>query len=146
MRKGFSLVTAIIILVVISTLMASMISLSSTSAKSTVDIYLKEQADLLLKSATEYALLAISGHNNSLNCIEKINILYPNGTTPTHEISVSMLYIGNGIVNCSTIVANDVVTADSNLTIIVDTTVSVNQALTGITEPIRVHRRSIQKP
>jgi len=75
-RKGFSLLLAIIVMITIATLMALMISLSTTTAKQTSDIYVSEQTKLLARSATELALLAISGHNNSANCIENINFTY----------------------------------------------------------------------
>ncbi len=146
MRRGFGLITAIVIMITVATLMTLMIGLSSTSVKVTMDIYLKEQAELLSRSATEYALLAISGHENNVSCIRNINIGYPE-SNPTHEANVTIWYIGNGIVNCPNhILANDINTTDSNLTVIIDTVVSVNLANTGITEPIRVHRRTIQKP
>lgn len=145
MRKGFGLITAIIILITVSTLMALMMSLSSTSVKVTMDLYLKEQAELIARSATEYALLAISGHDNSQNCIQNINMNYPS-SSPTHEANVTIWYIGSGITNCSNVLANDINTSESNLTVIIDTVVSVNQANTQITEPIRIHRRTIQKP
>ncbi len=146
MRKGFGLITAIIIMVTVATLMSLMIGLSGTGVKVTMDIYLKEQADILARSATEYALLAISGHDNSKNCIENINITYPNSANPTHEANLTIYYIGKNIPSCDNILANDINTTDSNLTVIIDTIVSVNQVNTGVTEPIRVHRRTIQKP
>ena len=150
MRRGFSLITAIIILVTVSTLMTLMIGLSSSSVKTTLDVYLKEQAQLLARSATEYTLLAISGHNNvNDGCIENINIGYPQGNANrTHDINISIWYMGRGIstVNCANVIANNLSTDESNITVIIDTVVSVNQVNTGITEPIRVHRRTIQKP
>jgi hypothetical protein len=145
MRRGFGLITAIIILVTVSTLMTLMIGLSSNSVKVTMDLYLKEQAELLARSATEYTLLAISGHDNSVNCVEHVNISYPAGA-PTHEANVTVWYLGNGIpVACNTILANNLDTNESNLTVIIDTIVAVTDDV-NLTEPIRVHRRTIQKP
>ncbi len=148
MRRGFGLITAIVILITVATLMTLMISLSSSAVKSTTDLYLKEQAEILARSATEYALLAISGHDNSVNCVENINITYP--TSPpnnTHDINVTIQYIGNAIpLTCNNILVNNIDTNDSNLTVIIDTVVSVNQANTRIIQPIRFHRRTIQKP
>jgi len=149
MRKGFGLITAIIILVVVSSLMAMMMSLSSTSVKSTTDIYLKEQASLLLRSATEYALLAISAHDNSVNCIQKINIAYPVAPpNHTHEANITISYLGTNLpTSCGASGDdNNLSTPESNLTVIMDTIVQVNQLYTQISEPIRLHRRTIQKP
>ena len=147
MRRGFGLITAIVIMITVATLMTLMIGLSSTSVKVTLDLYLKEQAELLSRSATEYALLAISGHENNVSCIENINIAYPE-TNPTHEANVTIWYLGRGlpVASCDNVLSNSIDTNESNLTVIIDTVVSVNQVNTGITEPIRVHRRTIQKP
>ncbi len=145
MRKGFSLITAIVILVTVATLMTLMMGLSSGSVKNTLDLYLKEQAEILSRSATEYALLAISGHNNTLDCIENIDMRYP-ADNPTHDINMTIQYIGSGIVNCANILSNNIDTNESNLTVIIDTIVTVDQVNTGITEPIRIHRRTLQKP
>jgi hypothetical protein len=145
MRSGFSLITAIIIMMTVSLLMTMMVSLSSVTVKTTTDMFLKEQAELLARSATEFALLAVSGHDNHKSCIEKIDILYPNATVPTHEMNVTLWYMGSGLVNCGHILDNNLSTDDSNLTAIVDVVVTVDQNNTGITEPIRLHRRTLQK-
>ncbi len=145
MRKGFSLITAIIIMMTVSLLMTMMISLSSVTVKTTTDMFLKEQAELLARSATEYSLLAVSGHDNHQSCIEKIDMLYPSAATPTHEMNVTLWYMGSGLVNCNHILDNNLSTPESNLTAIIDVVVTVDQKNTGITEPIRIHRRTLQK-
>jgi len=141
MRKGFSLLIAIIFLVLIATISAISISLSTQSVKQTSDIYLKAQAQLLLRSGTEFAMLALSGHNYSTNCLEKLNMVYNN----TFDVNISINYIGSGLpCNLSHIISNNISTPDSNRTVIIDTFVSTQPGIT--TEPIRLHRRSIQKP
>ncbi len=97
MRRGFTLITAIIIMITIATLMTLMITLSTASVKSTTDIYLKEQAELLTRSATEYTLLALSGHNHNQNCLENLHLFYPDATSPSHEANVSIWYIGRDL-------------------------------------------------
>ncbi|NPA81674.1 MAG: type II secretion system protein [Epsilonproteobacteria bacterium] len=147
-RKGFTLVLAIIVLIIVSSLAAFMVSLSSSSAKETSDIYLKEQAELLMQSATEYAILAILGHDNYNNCLENINITYPSSSNPIFDINVSLWYIFDSPVSstyCSHVVSSDLVNDDSNFTVIIDTTITTT-ANTGLSEPVRLHRRTIQKP
>ncbi len=146
MRRGFGLITAIIIMVTVAVLMSLMINLSSSSVKTTLDVYLKEQAELLARGATEYAILAVSGHDNTNDCITDINIAYPEGAAKTHDINISLSYIGNGMTGCANMLDNTIDTDESNITVIIDTVVSVNLDNTGISEPIRVHRRTIQKP
>jgi len=147
MRKGFSLITAIIFLFVVATLSILALSMSSQSAKQTTDQYLKIEAELLAKSGTEYALLAISGHevNATNGCLNHIDIKYPTSSTNyTHDINISIKYIGNGLPAGCTQLGSDIATADSNRTVIIDTIVSTNPAIAA--EPIHIHRRTIQKP
>ena len=137
-RKGFGLITAIIIMMVIAILMSLTMGLSSTTVKHTTDVYLKEQAKLLLRSSVEYALLAISGHDNSSDCVESVTINYPQFTS-----KVDIWYIGKGIpTGCGHVLDNSIMTDDSNYTAIMDVTVTT----TASTEPITLHRRTIQKP
>jgi len=143
MRKGFGLITAIIIMVTVSVLMTLMISLSASSVKQTSDLYLKEQAELLARSAVEYGLLAISGHDNSVDCIENVNITYLN----TYEANLTMYYIYEGAaVPCANVLASNITTKESNITTMIDVRVAVIQSVAGNTEPIVIHRRTIQKP
>jgi len=141
MRKGFSLITAIVFLVLIATISTIALVLSTQTTKQTGDLYLKTQAELLLRSGTEYALLAISGHDYSINCLNQINMTYNN----TFDINVSIMYIGNNIPStCSAILSNDISTNDSNMTVILDSFVTTKNGI--VSEPIRLHRRTIQKP
>ena len=126
-------------MITVATLMVLMISLTSLTSKQTSDIYTNEQAKLLAKSATELALLAISGHNNSVNCIDHIRFTFKN----SYEVNTSIFYIGNNLpCNPSHILNNNISTPESNGTVIIDTYVEYN----GSSEPIRYHRRTLQKP
>lgn len=146
MHKGFSLITAIIFLFVVATLSILALSMSTQSAKQTTDDYLRIEAELLAKSGTEYALLALSGHDfNTSGCLNSIDIKYPNSVNYTHDINISIMYIGNGLpADCNDVLNNTISTNDSNRTVIIDTTVSTNPTIA--TEQIRIHRRTIQKP
>ena len=146
-RRGFGLITAIIIMLTVAVLMSMMIGLSTATTKQTSDIYIKEQARLYLRSATEYALMAISGHNNNNNCIEDITLNFQNGGTTNYTAKVDLWYMGRGIpAACHKILANNIQTDDSNYTVIMDVVVEANQAALGLSEPIRVYRRTLQKP
>lgn len=153
MTRGFSLITAIIFIVLVATFGALALSLSSLNVKQTSDLYLKAQAELLAQSATEYALLAISAHNIAAtnNCLNQINATYPNGTNPTFNINITIKYLGRGLPvgttegapNCN-ILSNNIQNNDSNITVLIDTFVTTHEGIA--TEPIRFHRRTLQKP
>ena len=146
MRKGFSLITAIIFIVLVSTIAALALSFSTFSTKQTSDLFLREQAELLVQSGTEYALLAISGHdiNTTNGCLNAINAQYPQaGAAAIFDINITINYMGSGLPAGCNILSNTVATSDSNITVIIDTIVTDHNLST---EPIRLHRRTIQKP
>lgn len=152
MRKGFSLISAIIFILIVATLGALALSFSSSSTKQTSDLYLREQAELLVQSGTEYALLAISGHDFSTTCLNTINAQYPNsGTNAIFDINITLYYLGRNLpAGCQTpsgiSTITNIDTNDSNRTVIIDTIVSTTTDNNISTEPIRLHRRTIQKP
>lgn len=141
MKKGFSLIVAVIFLVTVATLGALALSISTQSVKKTTDNFLYHQAELLVDSGVTYTLLAMSGHDYSTNCLDQVNMTY----NKMFDINVSINYIGSGIGSCTNVLTpTDINTSESNRTVILDTTVTLNDNIA--TEKITVHRRSIQKP
>lgn len=151
-RKGFTLILGIFILVAVTSLMTLMISYNVQTLNQTTQIHSKAQAELLSKSATEYALLAISAHDRTLanDCINFINSSYSPGNIKMFDINTSIRYIGLGTLGgCNTVntFAGTILTPESNGTVIIDTYVSSNLAnLIPGEVAIRYHRRTIQKP
>lgn len=149
-RRGFAMIMAIMLLIIISTIMAVSISMSTTTTARTTNEYLHEQAMLLTSSATEYAVLAISGHDHigRNNCINEINAVYPDANNPMFDINITMKYIGFGGIgvnadDCADYVGT-IATPETNGTVLMDVTVTSNAAL-NLTEPIRYERRTLQK-
>lgn len=149
-HKGFAMLIAIALLIIISTIMAISISMSTKTTQRTTNEYLHEQAILLASSATEYAILAISGHDRVANdnCINSINAIYPNTINPIFDINISISYVGFGGIglnadDCRDYIAT-IVTPETNGTTLIDVIVTSNNNL-NINEPIRYHRRTLQK-
>jgi len=137
------MITAIVFMILVATLGALALSLSTATVKQTSDLYLREQAELLLQSSAEYTLLAISGHDFTSECLNNIHINYP-ATNKLFDIDISINYLGSNLpAGCQRFTTNDIDTNESNLTVILDITVTDNNLST---EPIRLHRRTIQKP
>lgn len=139
------MLTAIIFIFIVALLLYLALFSLSNATKKTTDLYLYEQAELLGKSAAEYAILAVQGHNFSNDCLNNININYQN----TFDINITIFYIGKGLPNNCNILDNSLVTQESNGTAIIDVQVSLNPSLsstnaTSLT-PIRYVRRTIQK-
>lgn len=81
MRPAFSMILAIIFIVVIATLGMLSLQLSAQSAKQTEHVFLREQADLLAMNAAELAVLTMQQNpyvgTNQANWIRSIQICYP---------------------------------------------------------------------
>ncbi|MBU1659351.1 hypothetical protein KKG72_09910 [bacterium] len=132
-RGGFAIIMAISVIVVIATIMALSLSLTTQTSKQTTDLYLYEQAVLLSKSATEYALLEISQNN----CIDNLNF-----TEDIYNINIDMHYVYSGALPATcTNSYFTITTPESSGSVLMDVTVSTNAA----SEPITFFRRSIQK-
>ena len=141
-RSGFAMIMAIAVIVIISTIMALSLALTTETTKRTVDVYLYEQVALHAKSAAELALLEIAknGCQNSYSTDFGGSI---------YDANVTMQYFYTGAVGgCTPFspggVATYITTPEQNGSVLMDVTVSVNDA--NITsEPIRYFRRTIQK-
>jgi len=144
-RNGFAMIMAIFFMILIATLLTYMLSSTAETAKRTTNSYLNEQAQLLAKSAVEYAILEVSGVNRAAGCLRSITSTYPNtGATAVFDINVTINYYGLGAACAGMGTAGDIQTAESNGTMLIDVYVSDNVAL-DLTEPIRYHRRTLQK-
>ena len=142
-RSGIAMIMAIAVILVLSTIMALTLQMTTQTTKQTVNDYLHEQAILLTRSATEYALLRISGRDRIANgCLTTL--------TGTHnqifDIDISIRYIGLAECNAAATYINraNVDDIDSIGSAILDVVISVNDE-NVTTEPIRYHRRTLQK-
>jgi hypothetical protein len=139
MRRGIAMIMAIAVIVVLGTIMALSLSLTAETSKKTTDLYLHEQAKLLARSATEYTLLFLSGEDRSSSCTTSLSAIYPKDNK-MFDINISVLYIG--LDECSNYI-NSVNDSRSKGSIILDVVVTSVKNLS--TEPIRYHRRTLQK-
>lgn len=102
MKKGFSLILAIIFILAIASIGALSFSISSAGAQTTTKQYMHEQAELLSQGAIEYAILRIQQTDfaQAGKCINKITTnLKPKSTDPkqakiTFISTLRITYIG----------------------------------------------------
>lgn len=157
MRKGFSLITAIIFVVLVATLAMFSINTSATTAKQTSDVFLREQAELLAQGATEIAIFNLINTNftqvaNCASLDSNANImqtLFPtnNVTTSLFNVTVTVnkvfgtIGVCDGTAGRGTAVIT-VTTSASIGTVILDVTVTSTKPNVF---PVRYTRRTIQK-
>jgi|WetSurMetagenome_2_1015567.scaffolds.fasta_scaffold1250732_1 type II secretory pathway component PulK len=147
-RRGFGIITAIVLMVLVGVIGAVIIGTVTTASKKSTDDYLRIQAEMLARSATEFAVMRIQGFNRTVNnnCLQNIDI---NATPFDINTTINYLFI-NGTVpaNCTNLFSNAVTDPDLNGMAIID--VVVTEQVADINnpdrEPIRIHKRTLQKP
>jgi len=144
MRNAFSMITAILVIVLMATVAMLIFSTSGKMVKETTTQYQREQAMLLAKSYTEYAILAVTANrHNSPNCLNNIS-----GNYGDYNVDVNISYIAKpGILhtNCARRLATDVNTTKSPLNIIVDVFVHYPDYDHPNGLKMTYHRRTLQK-
>lgn len=152
MRKAFSLITAIFIMILMASLAVFILNISAKSVKATVVTYKKEQAALYAKSYTELAVMAATANDSNVtNCAETITGSV--GADPDagigYKIETKIAYIGNDLA-CTPgniLNATNIITPDT-LYIIVDTYVRYRPGIdidAGSSRWVTYHRRTLQK-
>ncbi len=148
-RLGFAMITAIIVIVIISTIMTLSLSLTAQTSKRTIDLYLYEQGELVAKSAVELTLLEIAKRDPVTNCLNTYTALpFDANITNLFDVNVSVQYVFTGaVVGCTPYSPGGapmyITTAEQNGSVLMDVVVSTKADIT--TEPIRYFRRTIQK-
>jgi len=159
MRKAFSMVTAIFVMLLMATVSLLILNISAKTVKATTMQYKQEQAILYAKSYTELAIMYATANDaqSGTNCAQDINGII--GSNVNHgdgyKIETRISYIGNALVCSSTRILNDQsvpITTPSELQIIVDVYVSYRDpdviAAWGSTTNVpwlTYHRRTLQK-
>jgi len=151
LRNGFSLLVAIFAILLLSLVSSYIFYASSSIAKEGGIQYQQEQARLLARSYTEYAVLAISGNNRSTTCIDEIEAdIGTPSTGQGYKIKINITYIGNNkyTSTCSHKAFTLADTDEDTLSVILDVYVKYKDSLHPYISnaPWQVyHKRSLQK-
>ena len=156
-RKAFSMITAIFVIVIMATVASFIMSLSSKMVKGTTTQFQREQAMLLSKSYTEYAIMAVMANDRSATgaCLRNIT---GNNILNSYNVNVSIAYIGNdgtdpanntdSLLLCSgatNAFAETVLTRESPLNVIIDVYVSYPDFDNPNDQNLTYHKRTLQK-
>ena len=152
MRSAFSMLTAIFLIVIMATISVFVMSLSGKVVKATTAQFQHEQAVLYAKSYTEYAILAVTGHDRSSNCLQTVTGTISAGGG--YSIRTHIAYIASASELGSCVDAGGVSlqlnnaaleTTDTPLTIIIDAYVDYSDLDNPSGPLLTVHRRTVQK-
>ena len=153
-REAFSMITAIFVIVLMASVAAFIMNLSGKMVQETTTQYHREQAVLLAKSYTEFAIMAVTANeHNTSNCLDNISGSF--GTGGFYSVDVNISYIGSsrdvGVLSssgCNKILASDIKSETAPLSIILDVFVKYkdqDHPLGASAPDITYHRRSLQK-
>ena len=142
-RKAFSMLTALFVIVIMASVGAMVMSLSGKMVKTTTTQFQREQAMLLAKSYTEYAIMAVMANNRVITCLDTIT---GNNILNTYNINVNIAYIGNtGVDTCANVLSNGVKTPQSSLNILIDVYVRYPNFDNPTDQNTTYHKRTLQK-
>lgn len=140
-RSGFAMILAIFVVVLIALGGALLMQSGAQESKAVGDKYLRAQAQLLAKSATEYAVMRVQGYN-AAGCLNQLNITVNDANdNAMFNVVVTMNYSFRGAApggTCNVLADN----TGKESSVLMDVTVITDNNLS--TEPIRVHERSWQ--
>ena len=147
MKKGFSLIAAIFFIILISTIALTSLSIATMSAREAPNILLNQQAELLARSATEYAIMNIQQNDYNKGCpdsVKEINLNYPS-KSPIFNVKVQIYYLNSALPCDKNVISSSTALADNyKLASIID----VHVASVGNigSAPIKFSRRTLQIP
>lgn len=147
MKKGFSLIAAIFFIILISTIALTSLSIATMSAREAPNILLNQQAELLARSATEYAIMNIQQNDYNKSCpdsVKEINLNYPS-KSPIFNVKVQIYYL-NSALDCGkkNVIGSTALTGDDKFASIIDVRVASVGNIGSA--PIKFSRRTLQIP
>ena len=146
MKKGFSLIAAIFFIILISTIALTSLSIATMSAREAPNILLNQQAELLARSATEYAIMNIQQNDYNKGCpdsVKEINLNYPS-KSPIFNVKVQIYYLNSALPCDKNVISHTALTDNDKFASIID----VHVASVGNIgyAPIKFSLRTLQIP
>ena len=156
MRLAFSMLTAIVVIVLMSTVAMFVMNISSKLTRETTAQFQREQAMLYAKSYTEYAIMAVTANDRNAttgSCLSNIDGTIGSPKFGTgYKIEVRLAYLGHNseVSDCAgtRILDDNVTTAESPLNIMVDVYVKYKEPdhpNPTLAPYIIYHKRTLQK-
>lgn len=147
MKKGFSLIAAIFFIILISTIALTSLSIATMSAREAPNILLNQQAELLARSATEYAIMNIQQNDYNISCpdsVKEINLNYPNNNSPIFNAKVQIYYLNSALPCGDNVISSTALADNYKFASIID--VRVTSVGNIGSAPIKFSRRTLQIP
>jgi hypothetical protein len=147
MRRAFGLPQVLLIILFIGGIVTVTMRYASLGAKHYADSYTREQAELFLQSATEAALMRISAYdrNSSGSCLGSLTVRSSDGKFDAN-VTIERYYLADGSTCNNGVAYTPIQSEESNGMISMRVIVTSDSTNTKILHPIRLERRSLQRP
>jgi len=133
------MIQVILFMVILSTILTITMKYASITTKQTEDLYLKESAELFMQSAIEIALLGISADTTCLNELQIIS----SDKRFIADINITNYYLFTSM-GCDH--EKLIKTEELNGMVMMDVVVRSDDTNPKNTRPIRITRRTMQRP
>lgn len=145
MRQGFGLPQVLLIILFIGGIVTVTMRYASLGAKHYADSYTREQAELFLQSATEAALMRISAYDRTDgSCLGSLTVRSSDNKFDAN-VTIERYYLADGT-TCNNVAYTPIQSEESNGMISMRVIVTTDNTNTKILHPIRLERRSLQRP
>ena len=150
MRKGFGILQALLVIVMISGLLVIAMKYATVSVKQTADVYVKEASELFMDSAVEMSLLAISGYdrNTTNSCLKEVSIISPDKRFFA-DVNITKYYLLEGSEDCTHCggLCEPIKSDDSHGMVMLEVVVKTDPTHSkNKGKDIRLTRRTLQRP
>lgn len=150
MRRGFNILMAIFMLLLLGGLGALTLRYARISSKHFADSYVKEQAQLFMDSVIEYTIMKIEGYDRSSNndCLQSLVFDSPDGRFEA-KVAIKRYYLYHGkdnknnTLNCS--VVEPIKSPESHGYVLLEVIVTTKPDA-KVVSPVRITRRVLQRP
>jgi hypothetical protein len=120
LKKSFSLLITLLFVIFVAVIGVMSLEFAASANRHTSNVALDTRAELLSRAATEYAILAMQGHDYKKNCLKHIDL---NDTF--FDVNITFHYF---LTDCNTSVCNDycsdIKTEDTNGSALIYVTVT----------------------
>lgn len=146
MRSAFGLPQALMIILFIGGIVTVTMKYASINAQHYADSYTREQGELFVQSATEAALLRISAYDRNATgtCMKELNVTSSDGRFIA-EVTIERYYLADGS-TCLNVPYTPIQWEPSHGMVSMNVIVTTNPSNPKILHPIRLERRSLQRP
>ena len=119
MRKAFGLFTVLIFVVVMAVIGFLILNTNANTKVNITKNFVNTRASLMLKSATEFGILALHGHDFSKNCLKRVDL-----EDKLFDVNITYTYFSTDCSKFDGCRCRPILTEDTNAAVLVYVTLT----------------------